>query len=212
MPIYPMLFAGGGVWLEKLSMSIRWPFFLKTCLPLLVIMTGLLAAPLVLPILPIENLLRYQKSLGYRVPKTEVSFDSPLEQIFADRLGWPEMVGKVAEVFHRLPLEDRKRAAIFAGNYGQAGAIDFFGPRYGLPKAISGHQSYFLWGPGKNRDDVIIVLGAARKTLELLFDRVEEAGIVKFPYTMSYENYSIYVCRKPKKTLQELWPSVKFWN
>jgi hypothetical protein len=59
--------------------------------------------------------------------------------------GWPEMVQQVARVYYALPPEDREKAALFAGNYGEAAAIDFFGPRYGLPKAISGHQTYFLW-------------------------------------------------------------------
>src|SRR6266571_4343604 len=70
-----------------------------------------------------------------------------LPQHFADRFGWKEMVRSVARAYHSLPSYDQKRAAIFCQNYGQAGAIDFFGPTYGLPPAISGHQNYFVWGP-----------------------------------------------------------------
>src|SRR5205814_10556805 len=68
------------------------------------------------------------------------------------------MVGSVAHVYHHLRPEDRKRAAIFCQNYGDAGAIDFFGPKLALPAAISGHQNYFLWGPRDWTGEVVLVL------------------------------------------------------
>jgi hypothetical protein len=91
-------------------------------------------------------LIRYQTSLGLQIPKTEVAFDSPFPQHFADRLGWPEMVQKTADVYHSLPPEDKAKAAIYASNYGQAGAVDFFGSGYGLPKAICPHQNLHDFG------------------------------------------------------------------
>jgi DNA-binding helix-hairpin-helix protein with protein kinase domain len=80
-------------------------------------------APLALPILPVETFLRYQRALGISPPRTEVGHVGPLPQHFGDMFGWPEMVEQVARVYHALPVEDRQKAAIFAGNYGEAAAI-----------------------------------------------------------------------------------------
>ncbi len=212
VPIYPMLFAAGGVWWENLMAKIRIARFLKFVLPVPIIAMGIIAMPLVLPILPIETFIKYQETLGIKPPKSEVSFDSILPQIFADQLGWPEMVEKVAEVYNTLPPEERARTAIFAGNYGEAGAIDFFGGKYGLPKSISPHQSYFLWGPRDYNGETMIILGANRAEAEKQFESVEEKTEVNSPYSMSYEKYKILVCRGAKKPLPEIWPSLKFWN
>ena len=157
-------------------------------------------------------LIRYQTALGFQMPKTEVSFDSPLPQHFADRLGWPEMVQKAAEAYRRLSPDDKAKAAVYASNFGQAGAIDFFGPKYGLPKAICPHQNYFFWGPRQYTGEIMIILGSRREQWEGAFDSIEEAGTVNYPYTMSYERYTIYICRGLKMPLSELWPQLKFWN
>ena len=77
---------------------------------------------------------------------TENGMVSVLPQHFADEFGWPEMVATVAGVYDSLPPDERAETAILAGNYGGAGAIYFFGPHYGLPKAISAHQNYYYWG------------------------------------------------------------------
>lgn len=210
--IYPMLFAGGGVYIEYLLTKTKRLGFLKVAYPSLLIAGMLITMPFALPVLPVETFLRYQTALGFQAPKTEVAFDSPLPQIFADRFGWPEMVHKVAEAYNRLPEEDKEKTAIFAGNYGQAGAVDFFGPKYGLPKAISGHQNYFFWGPRHYTGEVMILLGIDLKAAETLFNSVEEAGVVSHPYTMSYEHFTILICRGLKTPLPELWPHLKFWN
>ena len=89
----------------------------------------------------------------------------PLPQLFADQFGWEEMAATVARAFHALPPEVQAKTAIFGQNYGQAGAIDLFGPKYGLPKAISGHQNYFLWGPRGYTGESMIVMGDRQERL-----------------------------------------------
>ena len=101
----------------------------------------------VLPLLSPERYGAYQSALGIGQPKTEVAHAGPLPQMFGDQFGWPELVSEVARIYHALPPEDRARAAIYTGNYGEAGAVNLFGPSYGLPAAISGHQTHFFWGP-----------------------------------------------------------------
>ena len=61
--------------------------------------------------------------------------------------------------YHTLSPEEQRKTAIFANNYGEGGAIDFFGPKYGLPKAIGGHQNYWIWGPRDYTGESMIVLG-----------------------------------------------------
>jgi hypothetical protein len=177
-----------------------------------VIITGLLLLPVAAPILPPEKFMVYQNALGIAPPKTEVGFDSVLPQHFADRFGWEEMTAKVANVYNSLPVEERQKAAIYASNYGQASAIDKFGGQYGLPKAISAHQSYFLWGPRDYTGEVIIVLGQKRADPEKNCTSVEERERVEHPYAMSYERYNILICRGLRVPLAELWPHEKHWN
>src|SRR5438309_3064626 len=108
------------------------------------------------------------------------------------------MTRTVAEVYRNLPPEVQSRTAIFGQNYGQAGAIDLFGPKYGLPPAISGHQNYFLWGPRGYTGESMIVMGDRRDRLEEKFASVEFGGRVEHPYSMPYEHIDIYYCRGMK--------------
>ena len=122
------------------------------------------------------------------------------------------MTAKVAGVYNSLPADVRAKTAIFGQNYGQAGAIDFFGPRYGLPKAISGHQNYFFWGPRGYTGESMIVMGDRQSRLEELFQSVEKAAHVEHPYSMPYEHIDVFYCRGLKMPLSELWPKAKNWD
>ncbi|MDQ2747772.1 MAG: glycosyltransferase family 39 protein [Acidobacteriota bacterium] len=211
-PVYPMLFAAGAIWFEDLIEKVRALRFVKYALPVLIFFPAIIVAPTVMPILPIETLVRYQEMIGIKPPKSEVGHDSQLQQIFSEQLGWREMVEKVSDVYNSLPPEDRAKAGIYAGNYGEAGAIDFYGAKYGLPKAISPHQSYFLWGPREYTGEVLILLGASKERAEKSCNSVEEKTEVNFAYSESYEKYHIIICRQTKKPLPEIWQSLKFWN
>ena len=116
-------------------------------------------------------------------------------------------------MYNALPPADRAKAAIFGQDYGQAGAVDFYGPKLGLPKAISGHLTYWYWGPRGYTGEVAIVLGDTREALARLFESVEEAALVSHPYSMRSQNFTIYVCRRPKGwTFKEVWPRLKNWG
>src|SRR5205823_6605423 len=109
-------------------------------------------------ILPLRTFLAYQRAMApffhLQSAETERHRPSVLPQDWADMQGWPELAGAVAKVFASLPPGDQAHTAIVAGNYGEAAAIDFFGPRHGLPPALSGHNQYSLWGP-RDRDGQI---------------------------------------------------------
>jgi len=169
-------------------------------------------APIAVPLLPVPEFIRYTEATHLQQPRLENSQLGPLPQIFADQFGWEEMTQVVARAYNALPPEVRSRTAIFGQYYGQAGAIDFFGPKYGLPKAISGHQSYFLWGPRDYTGESMIVMDDRKERLQQLFASVTKVGHVEHPYSMPYEHFDVFYCRGLKGSLRELWPQVKNWN
>jgi hypothetical protein len=210
-PVYPMLFAAGAVAVERLF-AIRWQW-LKPALLVAMIALAALMAPTVIPILPPGKLIAYMKAIHFKPPRTETSHTAALPQLFADQFGWEEMVGSVAHVYTHLSDNDRQRAGIFCQNYGEAGAIDFFGAQLGLPPAISGHQNYFLWGPRGYNGDVLLVLDDSDEDERQQFESVEDLGqIISSPFAMPFEQRNhIYLCRGLKGRLNDLWPKLKDW-
>jgi hypothetical protein len=210
-PAYSMLFAAGGVAIERLSIArLMW---LRPVLLSAILATGFLFAPLVLPVLPPDKLIAYMRAIHLQPPRTETSHNAALPQVFADQFGWEQMVGSVAHVYHHLRPEDGKRAAIFCQNYGEAGAIDFFGPKLGLPPVISGHQNYFFWGPRDWTGEVALVLDTDDEDERDQFASVQDVGqIVSSHWAMPFERQThIYLCRDLKINVRELWPRLKKW-
>ena len=174
---------------------------------------GILAAPLTLPILPVEQFVPYQKILHVAPSVGERLATGALPQYYADMFGWQEMAEKIAAVYQALPAQDRDRAVFYGNNYGEAAAIDVFGPRLGLPPAISGHNNYYLWGPRGHDGSVIIIIGGSTTHYAELFNSCEVAGHIDSPYAMPYEtNQPIYVLRGMKMPLSEYWPQTKHYE
>jgi hypothetical protein len=214
-PIYPLALAAGGVafegWTERLRVG-RARLSVRAAVLAIVVLLGALLAPMFVPVLAPEDLVAYQNRIGLAPSKTEVAHVGPLPQYFGDQFGWPELVAEVARIFHALPEEEREVACIFAGNYGEAGAVNLFGPEHGLPRAISGHQTHWFWGPGDCTGEVVIVLQGSAEGLAEVFTSVEEAGSHHHPWGMAEENRPIHVARGIKVPLDDLWPQVKHWN
>jgi len=218
-PAYPILLAAGALAAEHLLTSPtletppKWRAALKPrSFAWLAIGVGLLL-PIVLPLLPLEGLVRYLSHLPMQPKPTERSFvGTILPQFYADELPWQEQVAAVSRAFHSLSPEEQAKTAIFCDNYGQAAAIDFFGSRYGLPKAISGHQNYFLWGPRNYTGEIVILEGESEESARKEFASVEVAATVNVPYAYSYETRPILLCRGLRGNLQALWPRVKNWR
>jgi hypothetical protein len=214
-PIYPLLFAGGGVaiesWLDRARATHGrlWPRF---AIVTIVLLTGVVFGLLALPVLSPENYMRYSDALHVSVPKNEIYDVGPLPQFLGDQFGWEQMVSEVAKIYGSIPPSERAQTAIFAGNYGEAGAIDMFGPKYGLPAAISAHQTYYLWGPRGFSGDTLIVIQGNRKILEQNCGSVEEAAVHHNAYGMAEENRPIYVCHDLRVNLPEVWSRLKTWN
>ncbi|MFN0158543.1 MAG: ArnT family glycosyltransferase [Bacteroidota bacterium] len=208
-PIYPALFAAGAVGIEMFSsrQGRRW---VQPALVGLLATGGILVAPLALPILPVETYISYAQALGQTPKAAERQELGKLPQHFADRFGWEEKVAAVARAYNRLTPEERAHCTIYTDNYGRCGAIDFLGKKYGIPRAISGHNNYWLWGPADSTVNVVIILGGDREDHEQVFDEVIETEVVTNEYCLPYENnLSVFICRGMKGSLHEVWPRVK---
>lgn len=218
-PIYPMLFASGAVVIESafedgqkrwLRSAKRW---LRPAIIVLLLAGGAWLAPLVKPVFSVERFSSYLNTLPFSLPRSEHSHESAfLPQHYADQFGWEELAAKTAEAWSRLSVEERRDCGIFAQNYGQAGALDFFGRRYGLPPALSGHQTYFLWGPRGYSGNCMIVIDDDRDDLEQLFEHIELVGTSDHPYALERE-IPVWLCKGSKfGTLEQLWPKLKKWR
>jgi Dolichyl-phosphate-mannose-protein mannosyltransferase len=206
-PVYPALFAAGAVALER---SRRWSW-LTVALPPVVLVVGAITAPLAKPLLPEETTVRWQRALGLD-PTLGIDERNPLgalPQHFADQHGWPELAAAVARVYHGLTPDERERACILTSNYGEAGAIDFFGPALGLPPAISSHNNYWLWGPRGCSFDVVVVVGSTAADVADYVGSVETAATFDCPYCMPFENKPLLVTRGLKVPVDVLWARVK---
>jgi hypothetical protein len=210
-PALPILFASGGVPWEAWLMRPRLQW-IKPSYAAAMILLSAVFAPFAVPVLPVGIYIRYATWMHFEPPRIETHRLGPLPQLYADQFGWEEMVKEVARVYNSLPAEVQSRTAIFAQNYGQAGAIDLFGGKYSLPKAISGHQNYFLWGPRDYTGESVIVMQSRQEELEKLFAVVEKVGRVDHPYSMPYEHFDVFYCRNLKQPLKEIWPKAKNWD
>jgi len=209
-PIYPMLFGAGAVGFERItSARFRWS---RVIYVLLIVGSIIVLAPTVSPILSPEGAIAYQKQLGFEPPKSENQRTGPLPQYFADEFGWREMAEETARVYKSLSPGEQARTAIFANNYGQAGAIDFFGPRLGLPKSICDHQSYWLWGPRDYDGSIVIVLGSDGTGDREHFQSVERVGHVQHPYSRRDEHFDILLCRGFTGDLRSSWHKIKNYH
>jgi Dolichyl-phosphate-mannose-protein mannosyltransferase len=217
-PVYPMLLAAGAVLIEfaidrgaNANPRRQW---LKPAIVLVLLASGAHLAPVVVPVLSPDGFLAYEKYLPFKLPVMEHSHArAALPQWYSDQFGWKEIADETAVAWNRIPAAERQDCGIFAQDYGQAGAIDFFGRRDGLPPALSGHQTWFLWGPRGYSGNCVIVLDDRREVLERLWKHVEYIGTsADNPYALE-KQIDVFLCKGAKfGTLTQLWPRVKRWR
>jgi len=213
---YAPLFAMGAVVLGRLAGAGRGAgarFWLRPAMLALLLVGGLPLVPAYLPLLPVEKHISYSRALGLDLGAQERTAEGPLPQVFADMFGWEDLVRRVAHVYHGLAPGERLQCAIFTANYGEAAAVDFFGQRHGLPPAISGHNSYWLWGPRGRTGAVVIVVGGDRDDPHEEFASVVLADTTRCEYCMPYENGApIFLCKGLNQPLSEIWPQVRHYD
>jgi len=173
------------------------------------------ADPLALPILPPADYSAYAGTFGLSAASsaTETNVRSTLPQQLADMFGWREMAQRVSAVYNALPADERAKAVFFGRNYGEAAALDVYGPAFGGPPAISGHNNYYLWGTRGYDGSVVLTVGGDPARYAKNFESVERAGELDAPFAVSYESHiPIYVLRGSRIPLAKLWPRLKHYE
>jgi 4-amino-4-deoxy-L-arabinose transferase-like glycosyltransferase len=205
-PYDVILFAAGAVWMERVAARPGREWW-KPAVVIPIAAGALLAAPLTLPVLPVGTAARYARFWRVNQIRVEIQPESELPQQFADMFGWENQVATVAAALHRLEPDEQRRAVILAGAYGEAAAVDYFGSRYGLPKAVCAENAYYLWGPRDAADDIVIAYGINRVKLGRVFEDIRQVDVIRSEHAMPDEtNLPVYICRKPRMSFREAWP------
>jgi len=204
---YSTMFALGA------SACTRLPRWLVGLWAVVAAANGALALPLVLPVLPPERLKAMMDTMHPRPRPIEAAgIGAPLMQMLSDEFGWPQLASAVEAAYAALPQSDRSKAAIFASNYGEAAAIDFYGR--GLPPALSGNNQYYLWGPRGFDGSVALAVNVDVAQWSRICDSARiVATFGTSPYAMPYEqNRPIVLCRGMRPPLPQLWPAFKHYG
>jgi len=190
-PIYALAYAAGCVWFVE---AVRQPWIRRVAVAVAVAITVVLL-PIGLPILPAKTMA---DSWVWKARKD-----------FADMYGWPDVVQQVTTVYQQLPLGDRSAVMILASNYGEAGALDFYG--HGLPPVVSPHLTYYYWAPAHMTPSTVIVVGYSRQYLGTFFGDIQQAATITNSYGLRNYEYgqAIWICRSPLVPLDQAWPRLK---
>jgi hypothetical protein len=212
-PAYVILMAAGAMGLENLTRK-RWRW-VKPTYVVLVLMVGMLMMSYAIPVLPLQTLVgMYARAGGHTGIQLEKAANSPqLPDGYAAEMGWESMTATVAEVYHSLPRDEQATACILASNYGEAGAINYYGSQYHLPQAISGHNMYYLWGPGNCTGDVVVSIGYPLPLLQGTFGNVVQASTSICQYCIPMFNHlPVYVARHIKIPMKAAWIKFKHYD
>ncbi|MBI1809776.1 MAG: glycosyltransferase family 39 protein [Gemmatimonadetes bacterium] len=206
-PVLPTLIAAGATWFATLGQRGR---VLGWSAAALFVVFGALAFPISLPVLSPAGTAAYIGAMHLDFTRRNNQGElEVLPQDFADMMGWEEQVAAVDRAYDALTPEQRREVVIGASNYGRAGAIDYYGPRHGLPKAISSAGSYWFWGPGTKPGNVALIVENDDTHLKQLWDDVRAVQHVHSDWSVAEErDANVYLCQKPKRSLQDVWPTL----
>jgi hypothetical protein len=212
-PIYPVYFAAGAVcwfqWAEGFRAR-QWAIAAYA-----VIITAFIAvsSPFAVPVLAPQTFMRYAAFMHFEPIESEQHKPTPLPEFYGDQLGWNSLADGVAKVYHALPMDEQRQTGIFAGNYGQASALNILGRPLGLPVAISGHQNYWMWGDhGYTGKEMIVVTDATPEAMRHFYKSCTVAAHQTSPYTMPWEQRYIYVCHDRYESYANDWAAMKLYR
>ncbi|MCK4762529.1 MAG: glycosyltransferase family 39 protein [Candidatus Aminicenantes bacterium] len=200
-PAYTVLLAGGGIAVER-WLRRRNKKWLKPAIITLLFLGGTAMAPLSVPLMDIDTTEKYIHKVTFGAFKNIYELTRDLRGMF----GWKERLAGLAKVYHSLPAEEQQRTVIWAAGYGNAGAVDYFGGAYGLPKAVALGMNYWLWGVPEGPIDTVIGMGFKKETMEIFFNKVELAAEIELENVNPWwRKFPITLCREPKDPLPEIW-------
>lgn len=202
-PAYPMLIAAGAVvwqgWIDRLSP--KWARLARGVTWTGIAIGAVTSAALALPIAPINS--------------SWWNITSEVHDTFTEQIGWPEFIQTVADIYDGLPEEEKARAGIFAAENDEAAALNLYGPEYGLPKAISGSDTFWLRGYEDPPPETLIIVGYELADVNSAFEHCELAGTITNQYGVENDLSSpstIFVCREPRLPWPELWNEAKRYS
>ena len=204
--VYAAPIALGSVVIERSAGWIRNGTLALVCI------VGVLAMPLSLPLLPVDTLIAYSRTLGLTGAHGQPAH--LIQPVFAEEFGWERLAADVGLVYNGLPPEQRARAAIYADTYGDAGALDFYGALFGLPPAISTQNTYYLWGPRNYDGSTLVAIGGTRIALLRKYYRsVKLVRTSDEPYKWVVEGPApIYLCTLPDAPLAKIWRDLRWYG
>jgi Dolichyl-phosphate-mannose-protein mannosyltransferase len=212
--VYPILIAAGAAAVESWTRSRALARGVVTAL---VIISGLVLVPMTLPVLPEATFVSYDTELErvLHLPRNATETEHGRDQgalpgDWADMHGWTEIASTVQRVYDALPPDQRAQAVVFAGNYGEAAAVQFYDPS--IP-VISEHNQYWLWGTRGYNGSVVVQVNGSCFESDRLFASRTLASHVSDPWAIRYENgIPIWVCRGIRKPLAQVWPKIKLYE
>jgi len=205
---YQILFTGGAVMIENWSQNKKW---LKYSVAIPVILVSILLTPFARPLLTANNFLKYQNTIGLKPPSNE-GHETVLPQFYSDMFGWEDLARNVSDVYQSLSEKERKNTVVYCGNYGEAGAIEYYSKKYPLPEVICPHNNYWYWWPDDNINTTMIIIGGELEEHLEALEEVYKAGFHQTKFAMPYENsLPIYIGRRLKISLEEIRRSDKIF-
>jgi hypothetical protein len=202
--IYPVIFAFGGYYLEKYFVGkLRFVSYLIVTFSFF---TSLLFLPLGLPLLPQKQMEAYctffSKHISAAPMRNEQNNYYPLPQDYMDMTGWKELAELASVAYNQLDSLQKRDCIVYANNYGQAGAIDFYGKKYHLPAPVSVNDSYIFWAPDSLSANNFIITDGHLGDIPLLFSSYHEIGEIKNNYFRE-DGLKVYLCQNPTPLLNE---------
>jgi len=208
---YPMLFAAGGVALSLPRW--RWRWLVVAPVVLLILAEGVVSAPFAMPILPVASFVRYSRALGVAPGTAENKQLAELPQSYADMHGWEELARNVSKAYLTIPERERATTVVLAGNYGEAGALEYYARHYPLPRVICTHNAYWFWGKGQGPITTFIRLGGTREDYVDNYAEIVPAGVHTARYCMPYENnLNIFIVRQRRVPIDTMWGEYKHFE
>jgi hypothetical protein len=163
---------------------------------------GIIGIILIKPIAPINS------------PLWDIT--SGVNEEVVEMVGWQDLTAQVADIYASIPENEKPRTVILTGNYGEAGALDLYGKDYGLPRVITGGNSYWYRGYGEPEPETVIVVGFDGSYAGQFFRSCKYSGTVTNPYGVKNEESTrhtgLYVCREPRAPWSELWQKMQWFQ
>ena len=211
-PVYAVLFAAGAVALERWAGRRVLRLAARPALVVLLLFAGAVGMPLAIPILPEEEVEPYVVELGIEPPEVYGREHHAFPQQFSTMLAWPDVVEATARAWSGLPASERDAVAILGVSYSDAGAVDLFGPRYGLPSAISGHNAYADWGARNYDLEAAIVVGAGPEIVGTWWHSAVVLETVPCARCESWrQEIPVVLARDPRFPMPELWEQLRHY-